>query len=75
MKVIIRGEPEEVNEFKDEFAEFMSNVTGVIVNVDQILTHQDSDGNPDPRKLVIVDLALHQPIPADRAVLHPIATE
>ena len=50
VKVIIRGEPEEVNEFKDEFAEFMSNVTGVIVNVDQILTHQDSDGNPDPRK-------------------------
>ena len=50
VKVVFRGEPEEVNEIKDEFSTSLSQVTGVIVNVDQILTHQDKNGDPDPRK-------------------------
>lgn len=56
VKVVVRGDPNEVAEFKDHFAEFLSNITGAIINVDSIRTHMDSSGKPDTRKYVIVHI-------------------
>ena len=50
VKVIIRGDTNYVGTFKDLFSEFLSNITGAIINVDKIMTHQDGDGKPDVRK-------------------------
>ena len=51
MKVIIREYTNVVGTFKDVFAESLSNVTGVIINVDKLLTHQNSEGKADNRRL------------------------
>lgn len=56
MKVIIRGDPDYVGSFRDTFAEFVSNITGTIINVDNIRTHKDSSGNPDGRR---TDMFIH----------------
>jgi len=50
VKVIILGTPDEVEGFKDIFASFLSNITGAIINVDMIQTHENSNGKPDPTK-------------------------
>ena len=52
VKVVIRGDPNEVAEWKDHFAEFISNITQAVINVDLIRTHMDSSGKPDTRKYV-----------------------
>ena len=52
VKVIIRGEPDYVGSFRDTFAEFVSTITGTIINVDNIRTHKDSGGDPDGRRYV-----------------------
>lgn len=50
VKVVLRGEPDEVGDFKDIFADFLSNITGAIINVDKIRTHMDFAGKPDLSK-------------------------
>jgi len=50
VRVILRGNTQEVGSFKDHFADFLSNITHMIINVDSIQTHQDSHGKPDSRK-------------------------
>ena len=52
MKIVLRGEPDEVGEFKDLFGNFLSNITGVIINVDKIRTHMDFAGKPDLSRLI-----------------------
>ena len=60
MKVIIRGEPDDVHQFRDHFADFLSNVTGLIINVDEILPHKDQSGQPDPRRYSTLSNTQHQ---------------
>jgi cadherin 23 len=56
VKIVLLGEPDTVGEFKDHFANFLSNITAVIINVDKIRTHMDFAGKPD---LLRTDMFIH----------------
>ena len=66
VKIILQGEPDEVGEFKDIFAEFLTYTTGSIINVDKIRTHMNVAGKPDPSK---TDMFIHAIDPATSEVL------
>ncbi|CAH1794571.1 unnamed protein product [Owenia fusiformis] len=56
VRVEFRSTPQEVGLIKDIFAEFLGNITGWRINVDQIQTHKDAKGNADDLK---TDMFIH----------------
>ncbi|XP_063590983.1 cadherin-23-like [Penaeus indicus] len=66
VRFILRQSPEEVREQVEYFRDYLGNVTGAIVNVDDFRVHENHDGTVDKTK---TDLYLHLVDRKDNSVL------
>ncbi|XP_035669276.1 cadherin-23-like isoform X2 [Branchiostoma floridae] len=56
VKIVFQRTPDEVRAFKDEFAALLSNITGAIINVDDIQFHTTDDQQTDELR---TDMFIH----------------
>ncbi|CAL4059672.1 unnamed protein product [Meganyctiphanes norvegica] len=66
VRFILRQSPEEVRDHVDYFRDYLGNITGAIVNVDDSRVHENRDGTVDKTK---TDLYLHFVDKEDNSVL------
>ncbi|KAK4293967.1 hypothetical protein Pmani_033375 [Petrolisthes manimaculis] len=66
VRFILRQSPDEVREQVEYFRDYLGNITGAIVNVDDFRVHENHDGTVDKTK---TDLYLHLVDRSDNSVL------
>lgn len=66
VKFVLRQNPPELREKVDTFRSVLGNVTGAIVNVDEVKVHEAKDGRVDKTR---TDLYLHFVDPNDHSVM------